>query len=770
MTKPAFLFLMLMLAVPTTAHGQQTEARPLVGLVLSGGSAKGIAHVGVLKVLEEEGIPIDVVTGTSAGAMVGGLYAIGYTVAQLEDIVANQDWTPLFTDPISRRDLRLEQRVAGDGVLLALPVQGLEVRLPGGVLAGQELIALLSRLTWGYQQFDDLAKLPVPFSALATHLRTGAPSTMPGVGLALAIRASMSLPSLFAPVQMGDEFFVDGGLSRNLPASNARLLGADIIIGVDVGALADSLSFHGASLIDVLVQASWYQAYESDAEQRELVDVLIRPDITGLGALTFGEAATWIARGEAAARRALPRIRAVLDSLQVPRGQRRPPSPNTDPVRISEIEIQGTDGPLAAIARLRLGLGVPAIVGPEAVDEAIARVYATGLFQLVTYRILPRSGGGHKLSIRAVPRDTPDRLGFGFRYDSHHNAQLLFTLTFRNRLRVGSTSEFRLRLGEQSELSGRFFSRLGTDSRVTTGARVGYAGAPVRLFLPAPYARAVGADPDVPVRGLRLDVGSVSGFVGYTLSESAVMSFRGMAEYVWVTTEFAGALSSDLDGLDPLVKTSGDYGVVSTSARLTTDSFNRRTYPSRGFNLSAEVGLGISSAETLLDSGSDPSSVITFGQASLEGYLPLEDDLSLFGRAAYSHGAGEALPISYYSFLGGIQPTSVLEGPFIPLRGLTTEGRFGRKAYMTLLGLQWEIRPDVLARGFVNFGGTFDVLVDDEDRQLPPGLLRFSGQGPALGFGMELGIRTPLGPASFVLSSDGSGKAPELWLGLGYNF
>ncbi|MEM6647662.1 MAG: patatin-like phospholipase family protein, partial [Bacteroidota bacterium] len=238
------------LAPPVAAQDIQAD-RPTVGLVLSGGSAKGLAHIGALRVLEDIGVPIDVVTGTSMGSIVGGLYAAGYGVDQLDALVGTQDWTALFSDAVDRRRVAPEARLGEGAALLSLPIEGGALVLPSGLISGQGIFDLLAGLTWPVHHVRDFAQLPRAFAAVVVDAETGAPVRIGSGYLPLAIRASMSLPGVFAPVEIDGRRYLDGGLARNLPAEDARALGADVLVCVDVseaGETEEEESFFGSGV------------------------------------------------------------------------------------------------------------------------------------------------------------------------------------------------------------------------------------------------------------------------------------------------------------------------------------------------------------------------------------------------------------------------------------------------------------------------------------------------------------------------------------------
>src|SRR5438046_6007294 len=282
-----------------------------VGVAPSGGATRGLDHIGVLKVLEEAGVPVDVITGTSMGSVVGGLYAVGYTAAQLDTIVTTEDWYRLLTDPVDRRDLAVERKFTEDHYLLTLPIHRGGIKLPKSVVPGQRISQLLTGLTWSAHATRDFRALPIPFAAVATDLETSRAVVLDHGFLPDAIRASMALPSVFSPVDLGDTAVIDGGVVRNLPAQDARALGADVLICSDVTdplAPRDSI----VSLVDVLVQSVSFRVGDSERAERAACDVLIVPDVRAFTRFGFERAGELTAPGAAAARAALPELGAKV--------------------------------------------------------------------------------------------------------------------------------------------------------------------------------------------------------------------------------------------------------------------------------------------------------------------------------------------------------------------------------------------------------------------------------------------------------------------------
>src|SRR5438309_6800309 len=380
--RPPHLVLMLCLAPFPAAGHAQTPGTQRIGLALSGGAARGLAHIGVLKVLEQAGIPVDVIAGTSMGSVVGGLYAVGYSAAQLDTIVRGQNWFRLLTDPVDRRDLPIDRKPAADRLLLTLPIYRGGIQLPKSVVPGQRIWELLTRLTWSAHGIHDFRRLPIPFAAVATDLETGQAVVLDRGFLPDAIRASMALPSVFAPVELGGAVLIDGGVVRNLPAQDARALGADVLICSDV---TDPLEPRDSivSLVDVLVQSVSFRVWDSEAEQRSKCDVLILPDVRGFSTFGFTRASEVIALGEVAARAALPRIEAALARRRVSRPPTAPRAAVGEPeaVRADALRVDPAGLVPEGFLSRTLGVRPGSWVSRGTLDQRMSRLYATGLFE-----------------------------------------------------------------------------------------------------------------------------------------------------------------------------------------------------------------------------------------------------------------------------------------------------------------------------------------------------------------------------------------------------
>ena len=260
--KRLFLFIVIILFVgvpSTSAHPD--KQRKKVGLVLSGGGAKGMAHIGALKIIEEAGIPIDYVVGTSMGSIIGGLYAIGYTPEQMDTMVREQDWSYLLSDRISRREKNMAEREVDEKYVISVPFSKKAIQdVTGGLIKGQNIGNLFSELTLGYHDSINFNKLPIPYACVSENIVNGKEYVFHSGVLSTAMRASMAIPGVFTPVRLDSMVLIDGGVVNNYPVNVAKQMGADVIIGVDVQSTlrpASELENAGAilgQLIDLMGQ------------------------------------------------------------------------------------------------------------------------------------------------------------------------------------------------------------------------------------------------------------------------------------------------------------------------------------------------------------------------------------------------------------------------------------------------------------------------------------------------------------------------------------
>ena len=458
-TTLAFLIFLSYADGPLSAEAKKGKTfrhfkkRPKIGLVLSGGGAKGIAHIGVLKIIERTGLKIDYITGTSMGSIVGGLYASGYKADMLENLVLSLDWDALLADNVERKNISIEEKKDDEKYIGSLQITKKGIKLPMGIKRGQQLTSLMSYLTLHVQHIDSFDNLPIPFRCIATDLVTGEAYVLKKGYLPDAMRASMSIPSIFTPIEIDDRLLIDGGVIRNLPVSDAREMGADIIIAVDVGARLYKKE-ELQSVVDIMDQSVSFLGAKSTQEQRLFADVLVIPDIEGFTSSEFTRGKELIAVGEKAGRLMLPELRELAELQKQYEAEQREPVPlqTVDAMRITKIEINGLNQVSRNLVLGKLLINPPAWVTRDQLSQDIDRLYASNFFERVTYQIkLPENpipGDNEYILVINVVEASGIYLKLGLNYDSDMNAALLANVTMRNVAGQGSKLSIDARLSD----------------------------------------------------------------------------------------------------------------------------------------------------------------------------------------------------------------------------------------------------------------------------------------------------------------------------------
>ncbi|MBF1337419.1 MAG: patatin-like phospholipase family protein, partial [Leptotrichia sp.] len=280
-----------------------------VGLVLSGGTARGLAHIGVLKVLEEEKVPVEYVTGTSMGSIIGGLYSIGYTPDEIEKIASEMDWISLFNDSIERKDKGISRNLIEDRNTMVLPMEKFIPKIPSGAVGGKSASEQLNNLFFGVLEENDFKKFPKKFALVATDLNTGEGVMIDRGSIATAVRSSLSIPSVFNPVQDGERLYVDGGVVRNLPVQDVKVLGADYTIGINVGEGFSKRDPEKLNIAGVISDSMTIAGRQEVERQIRMLDLYMTPNLEKIESYDFGKVKEIIAAGEKVARDNIESIR-----------------------------------------------------------------------------------------------------------------------------------------------------------------------------------------------------------------------------------------------------------------------------------------------------------------------------------------------------------------------------------------------------------------------------------------------------------------------------
>lgn len=424
------LFWILVL-VSFTMFGQQ-QPRPegdvKIGLVLSGGGAKGLAHIGVLKEIEKYGVRIDYIGGSSMGAIIGALYASGYSASQLDSIFSRTDFSTLVQDDLPRRSKSYNERKGAQRYAITLPFDKMKLSFPSGLSKGQNVYNLLMQLMYPVRTVEDFSQLPIPFFCTGTDIETGERLIFDHGSLARATLASGAIPSLFKPVEIDGRLVSDGGITDNYPVEEMRKRGVDFIIGVDV---QDSLSSRKdlKTVFEILTQVNNFKTIEAMKVKRAKTDLYIKPDITEFSILSFDKGRDIITSGEKGAARVKEELQALAQK-QRPHSQ-RPLVQIRDSVLISELKIEGNDRYQRSYIRGKLKFPLNQKITYSALNEGINRLSATGSFDWVRYVLTPEGADKDQLRLTVKENENRTALRFGVHYDQLYKSAVLLNITHK---------------------------------------------------------------------------------------------------------------------------------------------------------------------------------------------------------------------------------------------------------------------------------------------------------------------------------------------------
>lgn len=457
----AFSFLTILIVC---SLGAWAQSRPKIGLVLSGGGAKGIAHIRVLQALDSLGIVPDFIAGTSMGSVVGGLYAAGYTGNEIDSIAKTLDWQLLMSNSVSFNEINIEEKDEFGRYIYELPMNGLKPKLPLGLIEGQHIEELLSRLFFHVNGISSFQQLPTPFLCVASDIVRGEPVVLRNGSLPQAIRASMSIPSVFAPVRIDDHLLVDGGVFNNMPVSYCREMGATFIIASDVdGGLYKESDLNSAA--QLLMQTALLAG--NITYRKELKDVDLHIDIfphLRYGTMDFEQRVDMLRAGREAVKEVLPELvkMAAQQKQYPPRAVRKIPRANTR-YKIQEIAIAGVSEPNQQLVRARFEAQAGELLNSREIGSRVHRLIGTRLFDKINYQIEGDSVTS-TLTLQASERPA-NAVKFAMHYDTERGAGVILNFTKRNLMLPASRLVATIDLAESPRMRANYFYYFGTRNR-----------------------------------------------------------------------------------------------------------------------------------------------------------------------------------------------------------------------------------------------------------------------------------------------------------------
>lgn len=710
-----------------------------VGLVLSGGGAKGLAHIGVLKAIEDAGLRIDYIGGTSMGAIIGAMYASGYSSHDLDSIFKSVDFQKLIQDEVPRSAKTFYEKNNSERYALTLPFDNFKIAIPTAISKGQNVYNLYSQLLFHVRDVDNFEKLPIPFFCIATDIEKGEPVILDRGYLPQAIAASGALPSVFEPVAIDDKLLIDGGVVNNFPIDEVKAKGMDVIIGVDVqDELSDRESLKAAN--EILLQISNYRTALSMKEKIKKTDVYIKPDITDFNVLSFDQGGKIFKKGYYAA----IEHSSVLDSLALL--QKKHPEESKlrpyakDTISLSRIQIKGYDRYSRAYIRGKLRFKMEEPITFEKFNEGISNLSATNNFKAIQYELKHNEASGREdLLMRVEESPTDLFLRLGVHYDDLYKSAVLVNLTQKHLLFDDDVVSLDFVLGDRIRynfeyyLDKGFYWSFGIKSRFNSFLK------PIDFN----FVRERAGSEDAGVRQVDVELDDLTNQIYLQSVFREEFSFGAGLEHKYLQIE-----SETISGQDSNNAVFDNSNYFSTYGFLKFDSFDDKYFPSRGIYFDGDFHLYFSSPDDFTGLFDE----FSIAKAKLGFAMPVTKTVSFNAFSEGGFKIGNTALNSFDFILGGYGNNLI--NNFIPFLGYDFLS-FGADSFVKGLAIvDWEF----VRKNHLNFSANF-ANVDDRLFDTGEWFSKPEYTGYAIGYGLE----TFLGPieAKYTWSPE---RGKGLWL------
>ena len=685
-----------------------------VGLVLSGGTARGLAHIGVLKVLEEEKVPVEYVTGTSMGSIIGGLYSIGYTPDEIEKIASEMDWISLFNDSIERKDKGISRNLIEDRNTMVLPMEKFIPKIPSGAVGGKSASEQLNNLFFGVLEVNDFKKFPKKFALVATDLNTGEGVMIDRGSIATAVRSSLSIPSVFNPVQDGERLYVDGGVVRNLPVQDVKVLGADYTIGINVGEGFSKRDPEKLNIAGVISDSMTIAGRQEVERQIRMLDLYMTPNLEKIESYDFGKVKEIIAAGEKVARDNIESIRKLSNPekfAELEEKRREFRKTWKDEYDIKYVEIRGNK----KYEKKYFNKYLPKNLGmmkKSDMEKIVNELYGNGDFSTVYYEVKNND---------TLVINVQEKAGDYLTLSGNVNNEDMATVTVGiqgNKTINNADTRYRLNgiIANEYGVNGSGIMAIGKDNRVLF---IGNFDFRKDIIKNQYYA---GNNYEFNNRRFKAGVG-----LGMEISKNTLLLLGGGYE-----------MSHVKEHMDE--KESAKIRFPYLEASLTQDSRDSIAFPTKGTYLKAEY--------TVANSKNADFNAL---YAKAEVNIPLGKNVTLTPGVAYITSDGEKVPETYRPKMGGFQ-----EGYYsLAFDGIPADKIRGNSIFVGKINMQYKFSKII----FVGANASF-ATVSDKSYSF--------GKEKKESYGLGLGVRTPLGPG-YVGVAKSPGEDVRYFLNFGYD-
>lgn len=727
-------------SISTFCQTSDTAERPRIGLALSGGAAKGFAHIGVIRYLEELGIEVDYITGTSMGSIVGGLHAMGYHSDRMTKIASSQDWSTLLSGYIPLKDVSPLEKKFHQKFPFYFSYKDGNVSLPKGVINSQKLDILLAGIFSPAYEIRDFDELVIPFRCVAVNIENGEVGVFSKGSLNQSVRASMAIPLVFTPEEVNGNLYVDGGLIRNFPVQEVIDMGADIVIGVYVGSELESKD-QLKSMFDIFSQSTFMMSSLDSKEQAELVDIYIAPDVKMINSFAFEEHEDIIRRGYQAAKTQEKALKKLAEKLKkFERKPRKKALPIPEYLLMNKIDLPETISPFDDLARYKFGGYRLGGLNIGRIDKGISKIAGTNLYEKVSYAF-KHENDKVGIDILAKPRESILISGSMNAFGTTNTSFILHTSMY-NKLSKPSSLNFTARISEFIGLQGFYQSRIGQNKNLIINLNGKFDK------MESPFYK----------EGLRQNV--------YHEFDSELALYFGVEPNNELYAEIGGGIGKrELRQTNFAIVDLKEYDNLQQFLKLNAqfNNLDRTQFPRQGIFLNTSVSY-------------------VFGQSIKKSYVGSQEVSVLDVPAGNSYLKANIGALAVFSVFDAVTSESRVYAGYKSESSLLDNFKFGgllrqKDDEYSFVGIEesqlhfdqfWSFRQDLRVNifGSLYIGAIVNYIKGQ--RTFLPSILLNNVQDSFLGYGGGLYFKTPLGPLSLEIGR--TTKIDDMNTSVGFGF
>ncbi len=743
MKKYLLIVLIFNLSLAFAQHDVKQNNDVKVGLVLSGGGAKGFAHIGVLKVIEEAGVRIDYIAGTSMGAIIGGLYASGYNAHELDSILKANDFSALLQDRLPRDASSFYQKENTGKYAISLPINNWKIGLPSAVSKGQNVFNLFTQLTEHVHEVEDFSKMPIPFFCIATNLETGEEVVLDHGFLPEAIRASSSFPGLLAPVNMDGKLLVDGGIVNNYPINKLKEKGVDYIIGVNVqGELLKEDKLDNVPII--LKQIASFQILNNFEEKIKMTDIYLRPDISEYNDFSFEKEPEIVIKGEEAARKYFSELQKIASK------QINTKHHNTiftfelnSKIVIKEIEINGNENYTDNYCMDKLKIKKGQAISKKNFEDGINALTATGNFKSINYQFI-KVDGGVKINFKIIENEVSAFLQLGAHYDDLYKTGILVNFTKKHALFKNDFLSADFVIGDNIRYDIDYFLENGFNWSFGLNTRYNSFDKNLAIDIVPIGQNDSNSGFKIPVNYRDF---TTQLFLQTTLGNNLALRLGVEHKYLNVFTQ--EIVNDDLEKI--YFDNSNYYNLF---GKVTFDSYNTKYFPKKGFYFKTKYIIYLLSPNNIIDDFDSFSQL--YGRLGIAKTFFNKLTLHFISEAGITIGTNNNDIHDYH--LGGNNENFI--NTFVPFYGYDV-GELNESAF---LKSALTIRYELFKKNFISFTGNYARL--NEDLWNGGRIFEDTRSGYAIGYG----LKSIIGPIELVYSWNPDNKNNYWRVNVGFWF